>query len=157
MPLKGIHCPPILSLRVYAERRASFATRHRTAVLAVAAKILELAQDERVVARDQAFTARLLKIANSPYYGQSRAVTTVSQVVPVSVGYRLDFFPRARAGVLQLHRPGPQLDSDPASALGALHGMRRVESPNRPPHRSSRRGGNLHRRLASRHRQGVVL
>src|SRR4029077_718861 len=57
----------------------------------VAAKILELAQDERVgareiariIAQDQAFTARLLKIANSPYYGQTRAVTTVVQAVPV--------------------------------------------------------------------------
>jgi putative nucleotidyltransferase with HDIG domain len=57
----------------------------------VAAKILELARDDRVgareiariIAQDQAFTARLLKIANSPYYGQTRAVTTVSQAVPV--------------------------------------------------------------------------
>ncbi len=57
----------------------------------VAGKILELARDERVGAReiariisqDQAFTARLLKIANSPYYGQTRAVTTVTQAVPV--------------------------------------------------------------------------
>jgi SAM-dependent methyltransferase len=57
----------------------------------VAAKILQLAHDERVgcreiaslVAQDQAFTARLLKIANSSYYGQTRAVTTVSQAVPV--------------------------------------------------------------------------
>ena len=57
----------------------------------VAAKILALSQDDRVgareianvVARDQAFTARLLKIANSPYYGQARPVTTVTQAVPV--------------------------------------------------------------------------
>ena len=57
----------------------------------VAARILELARDERIGAReiartisqDQAFTARLLKIANSPYYGQARAVTTVTQAVPV--------------------------------------------------------------------------
>ncbi len=57
----------------------------------VAGKILELARDERIGAReiariitqDQAFTARLLKIANSPYYGQTRAVTTVTQAVPV--------------------------------------------------------------------------
>lgn len=57
----------------------------------VAGKILELARDDRVGAReiarvitqDQAFTARLLKIANSPYYGQARAVTTVTQAVPV--------------------------------------------------------------------------
>jgi len=57
----------------------------------MAAKILELVRDERagareiadVVAQDQAFTARLLRIANSPYYGQSRTVTTVTQAVPV--------------------------------------------------------------------------
>ena len=57
----------------------------------MAAKILELARNERagareianIVAQDQAFTARLLKIANSPYYGQTRAVTTVTQAVPV--------------------------------------------------------------------------
>lgn len=57
----------------------------------VAAKILELARDDRVgardiakiIAQDQAFTARLLKIANSPYYGQARTVTTVQQAVPI--------------------------------------------------------------------------
>jgi putative nucleotidyltransferase with HDIG domain len=57
----------------------------------VAGKILELARDDRVgareiariIAQDQSFTARLLKIANSPYYGQARAVTTVTQAVPV--------------------------------------------------------------------------
>jgi putative nucleotidyltransferase with HDIG domain len=57
----------------------------------VAGKILELARDDRVgtreiariITQDQAFTARLLKIANSPYYGQARAVTTVTQAVPV--------------------------------------------------------------------------
>ncbi len=57
----------------------------------VAAKILELARNDRIgareiariIAQDQAFTARLLKIANSPYYGQARAVTTVTQAVPV--------------------------------------------------------------------------
>lgn len=57
----------------------------------VAGKILQLSRDERigareiarVIAQDQGFTARLLKIANSPYYGQARAVTTVTQAVPV--------------------------------------------------------------------------
>jgi putative nucleotidyltransferase with HDIG domain len=57
----------------------------------VAAKILELARDDRagardiakIIAQDQAFTARLLKIANSPYYGQARTVTTVQQAVPI--------------------------------------------------------------------------
>jgi len=49
----------------------------------VVIKILELAQEDRagareiakLIAQDQAFTARLLKIANSPYYGQTRPVT----------------------------------------------------------------------------------
>jgi putative nucleotidyltransferase with HDIG domain len=57
----------------------------------IAAKILELARDDRagardiakIIAQDQAFTARLLKIANSPYYGQARTVTTVQQAVPI--------------------------------------------------------------------------
>src|SRR5689334_7790923 len=57
----------------------------------VALKILQLAWDERAGARDmaktivldQAFTARLLRIANAPYYGQSREVTTVSQAVSI--------------------------------------------------------------------------
>jgi len=90
MPLKGIHCPPILSLRVYAERCASFATRHRIAVLAGGGKnpgagarrTGRLPRHRRHRRAGQAFTARLLKIANSPYYGQIRAVTTVSQATP---------------------------------------------------------------------------
>lgn len=57
----------------------------------VAFKILEAARDEqvgtreiaRIIGQDQAFTARLLKIANSPYYGQTRTITTVTQAVPV--------------------------------------------------------------------------
>jgi signal transduction histidine kinase/HD-like signal output (HDOD) protein len=57
----------------------------------VAMKILQVAWDERAGARDmskvivldQAFTARLLRISNSPYYGQSREVTTVSQAVSI--------------------------------------------------------------------------
>jgi HD-like signal output (HDOD) protein len=57
----------------------------------VAFKILEAARDEqvgtreiaRIIGQDQAFTARLLKIANSPHYAQTRTVTTVTQAVPV--------------------------------------------------------------------------
>jgi signal transduction histidine kinase/HD-like signal output (HDOD) protein len=57
----------------------------------VAMKIVEVARDERAGARemakiivlDQAFTARLLRIANSPFYGQSREVSTVSQAVSI--------------------------------------------------------------------------
>lgn len=56
-----------------------------------AEKVLQVAQDERagarelarVIAQDPAFTARLLRIANSPYYGLSRKVMTVSQAVAV--------------------------------------------------------------------------
>jgi putative nucleotidyltransferase with HDIG domain len=57
----------------------------------VAFRILEAARDDRVgareiariIAQDQAFTARLLKVANSPHYGQTRTITTVTQAVPV--------------------------------------------------------------------------
>jgi HD-like signal output (HDOD) protein len=77
----------------------------------VARMTLQLARDEqigareiaRVIAQDQGFTARLLKIANSPYYGQARAVTTVTQAVPVldidtisSLATALGALPRAR-------------------------------------------------------------
>ena len=55
----------------------------------VAAKILEAVQDERagarslaeVVTKDPAFTARILRIVNSAYYGLSQKVTTVSRAV----------------------------------------------------------------------------
>jgi signal transduction histidine kinase/HD-like signal output (HDOD) protein len=57
----------------------------------VAAKILEVTQDERagaralaeVIAKDQAFTVRVLRIVNSAYYGLQQRVTTVSRAVAV--------------------------------------------------------------------------
>ena len=82
----------------------------------VSTKILELAQDERVGAReiadifaeDQAFTERLLKIANSPYSGQTRAVTTVSQAVPALhkiLKRRVrSAIPKMRKSIRQAHR-----------------------------------------------------
>jgi len=114
MPLNGIHCPPILSLRVYAERRQVLQRVTELPFSPVAVKILELAQDERVgareiadiVAQDQSFTARLLKIANSPYYGQTRAVTTVSQAVPHKILKRplRSAIPMMRKSIRQAHR-----------------------------------------------------
>lgn len=57
----------------------------------VVARILQAVRDEKagtreiakIISQDQAFTARLLRIANSPYYGQYRPVTTLSQAVPI--------------------------------------------------------------------------
>jgi len=40
-----------------------------------------------VVKKDPALTAKLLRIVNSPYYGQSREITTIHQAV-VTVGLR---------------------------------------------------------------------
>ncbi|MPZ98198.1 MAG: HDOD domain-containing protein [Dehalococcoidia bacterium] len=62
---------------------------------AVAARILELADGDRfsahelatAVANDQALTARLLRLANSAYYGYSRRITTVRDAV-VLIGFR---------------------------------------------------------------------
>ncbi len=57
----------------------------------VAVRILKVTQDEKagantlanVINKDQSFTARILKIANSASFGQSRKVTTVSRAVAV--------------------------------------------------------------------------
>lgn len=57
----------------------------------VATKILEVVRDERagarnlaeVINKDQAFTARILKLVNSAYYGLMQKVTTVSRAVSV--------------------------------------------------------------------------
>ncbi|MCK9486544.1 MAG: HDOD domain-containing protein [Dehalococcoidia bacterium] len=62
---------------------------------AVARRILQLTEDERfsahelatVIASDQALTARLLRLANSAYYGASRRIGTVRDAV-VLLGFR---------------------------------------------------------------------
>ncbi len=55
----------------------------------VAVKALELINSdsssidelERIISRDQSFSARLLRIANSPYYGMNRRIDTISSGV----------------------------------------------------------------------------
>jgi putative nucleotidyltransferase with HDIG domain len=55
----------------------------------VAMKALELINDdstsinelEKIISRDQSFSARLLRIANSPYYGMNRRIDTISSGV----------------------------------------------------------------------------
>jgi hypothetical protein len=129
----------------------------------VARMILQLARDEqigareiaRVIAQDQGFTARLLKITNSPYYGQARAVTTVTQAVPVldidtisSLATALGALPRARSH---------WRSADHARDVGALHRLRDLGPAARPLHRSSRRRGDFHLRSIAQHGQDDLL
>lgn len=65
------------------------------ALPAVAARVIEIAGGEQfsahelaqAVASDQALTAKLLRLANSPYYGYPRKITTVRDAV-VLLGFR---------------------------------------------------------------------
>jgi putative nucleotidyltransferase with HDIG domain len=60
----------------------------------VAMKVLQLMNDsfssvnelEKLIEKDQSFSSRLLRIANSPYYGRGRAVDTVSTAI-VLIGF----------------------------------------------------------------------
>ena len=55
----------------------------------IAMKVMELIKDdhaslkslEEIITRDQGFTTRLLRIANSPYYGQDRKIESISQAI----------------------------------------------------------------------------
>lgn len=61
---------------------------------AIAMKVLQLMQSdyssinelERIISHDQAFSTRLLRIANSPYYGRGRSVDTISTAI-VLIGF----------------------------------------------------------------------
>ena len=52
-------------------------------------EVLRIARDENssasdlgnVISRDPALTAKILRIVNSPYYGASREITTLTQAV----------------------------------------------------------------------------
>ncbi|BCB96434.1 metal-dependent phosphohydrolase [Dissulfurispira thermophila] len=60
----------------------------------VAMKVLQLMQSdyssinelEKIISHDQAFSTRLLRIANSPYYGRGRSIDTVSTAI-VLIGF----------------------------------------------------------------------
>ncbi|GAB6183168.1 HDOD domain-containing protein [Thermodesulfovibrio hydrogeniphilus] len=55
----------------------------------IAMKVMQLVKDdyaslkslEEIITRDQGFTTRLLRIANSPYYGQDRKIESISQAI----------------------------------------------------------------------------
>lgn len=57
----------------------------------IAVKVLKLTKDdrssmnelERIINRDEAFSARILKIANSPYFGRSRDIDSISTAMMV--------------------------------------------------------------------------
>jgi len=62
---------------------------------AVAGKVLKLSNDdgasvdelERIILTDQSFSTRMLKIANSPYFGRSRNIDSISTAVMV-IGFK---------------------------------------------------------------------
>lgn len=64
-------------------------TTQLTPLKAVATKAIQMAQDERthtsdlasVISADQALTAKILRLANSPYYGYARRISNVNEAV----------------------------------------------------------------------------
>ncbi len=103
----------------------------------VVVRILELTRSDKtsardlaeVIARDQAFTARVLRMVNSAYYGLAQKVTTVSRAVAV-LG-----FDTIKSLALTLYTFGPlrQEEGEPLSlgclwehCLGCALGARRI-------------------------------
>jgi len=86
---------------------------------AVAHRILELSDDQRfsahglasIIASDQALTTRLLRLANSAYYGAPRRIGTVRDAV-VLLGFRAVQQVALASCIMQNHRPAPHLDYD---------------------------------------------
>lgn len=77
----------------------------------VASKVLQLINDdyssinelERIISRDQAFSARLLRIANSPYYGRGRSIDTVSTAI-ILIGFNTMKSLVTAASLKDIHR-----------------------------------------------------
>ncbi|MFO0752705.1 MAG: HDOD domain-containing protein [Thermodesulfovibrionales bacterium] len=77
----------------------------------VATKVLHLMNDdhsslnelERIIARDQSFSTRLLRIANSPYYGRGRSIDTVSAAI-ITIGFTTMKSLVVAASLKDLHR-----------------------------------------------------
>ncbi|HSW64749.1 MAG TPA: HDOD domain-containing protein [Dissulfurispiraceae bacterium] len=65
---------------------------------AVAAKVLQMAKDENLsldelentIEKDQAFSSRVLKMANSPFYGRNRSVDSISGAI-LLIGFKTMF------------------------------------------------------------------
>jgi putative nucleotidyltransferase with HDIG domain len=77
----------------------------------VAMKVLQLMNNEyssineleKIISMDQAFAARLLRIANSPYYGRGRSVDTVSTAI-ILIGFNTMKNLVIAASMKDLHR-----------------------------------------------------
>ncbi len=77
----------------------------------IASKVLQLINDdyssvnelERIISKDQAFSARLLRIANSPYYGMGRSIDTVSTAI-ILIGFNTMKSLVTAASMKDLHR-----------------------------------------------------
>ena len=77
----------------------------------IAVKVLNLVQDdyssflafEEIISQDQGFTTRLLKIANSTYYGQNRKIETIKQAL-LLIGFETFKFLVIATALRDLHR-----------------------------------------------------
>ena len=77
----------------------------------IASKVLQLITDdyssinelERIISRDQAFSTRLLRIANSPYYGRGRSIDSVSTAI-ILIGFNTMKSLVTAASMKDLHR-----------------------------------------------------
>jgi putative nucleotidyltransferase with HDIG domain len=77
----------------------------------VAMKVLQLMSDnfssinelETIIDKDQAFSSRLLRIANSPYYGRGRSIDTVSTAI-ILIGFNTMKSLVVAASLKDLHR-----------------------------------------------------
>jgi putative nucleotidyltransferase with HDIG domain len=77
----------------------------------VAMKVLHLMNDdyssinelEKIISKDQAFSARLLRIANSPYYGRGRSIDTISTAI-ILIGFNTMKSLVVAASLKDLHR-----------------------------------------------------
>lgn len=86
---------------------------------AVAFRVLELSEDGRfsahelasLIASDQALTAKILRLANSPFYGFARRITTVRDAV-VLLGFRAVRQTTLAACIVGDDRRGTSLDYD---------------------------------------------
>jgi putative nucleotidyltransferase with HDIG domain len=77
----------------------------------IAVKVLQMVNDdyssikelEKIIGRDQAFSARLLRIANSPYYGRDRSIDTISTGI-LLIGFNTMKSLVVAASLKDLHR-----------------------------------------------------
>lgn len=97
-------------------RRIVSRTAELTPLSTVAAKAIQMAEDERsaaldlasVISSDQALTAKLLRLSNSAYYGHARRISTVREAV-VLLGMRTVRSVAIASGVMEALR-APEIE-----------------------------------------------